>query len=161
MSIRIGHGIDIHQLVSDIPLVIGGVTIPHNKGSKGHSDGDVLYHAIVDSILGALSLGDIGKYFPSNNKKWQNANSNIFLDHTKHLLQQQQYQIINLDTTIVLQSPQIHSFVDNMKNNISKILNLLPNKISIKATTTDHLGFIGSEKGIMATSTILIEKNDK
>ena len=158
MQYRIGHGIDVHQLVNNIPLIIGGIHIPYHKGSKGHSDGDVLFHAIVDSMLGALALGDIGKYFPSNNTKWKNANSKIFIDHIYNLINEKKYFIINIDTTIILQEPILSPYISEIKNNICSILSVKRDQISVKATTTDGLGFIGKNEGISATATILLSK---
>ena len=160
MNFRIGQGIDIHKLKMGIPLYIGGVLIPYQKGSLGHSDGDVLYHSMVDAILGALAKRDIGYHFPSTNQKWENKSSKIFLEFTKSLLLKENYIIGNIDATIILQEPIISSYISKMKKNISTTLNTSKHKISIKATTTDHLGFIGSKQGIVAMSIVLIEKNN-
>ena len=112
---RIGQGVDVHQLVAGTPLIIGGVLIPYTKGSAGHSDGDVLYHAITDAILGALSLGDIGQHFPSNNRQWENANSELFLDHSQNLMKKKKYSLINIDSTVILQEPKLNSYILEME----------------------------------------------
>lgn len=161
MYIRIGQGLDTHQLQLNTPLILGGVTIPYEKGSKGHSDGDVLYHAIVDAIFGAMSLGDIGTHFPSHEQKWKNADSSHFLKHAFDLIVRKKLHIINLDSTILLQEPHISKYIPEMKNNISKILKMEISNISVKATTTDHLGFIGNSKGITAHAIVLIGKLDE
>ena len=158
MQYRIGNGIDIHQLEEGIPLIIGGVPIPFQKGSKGHSDGDVLFHAIVDAILGSLSLGDIGKYFPSDNSKWKNADSSIFLQHVFKLINEKGYSVENIDATIILQEPIINPHILQMREKIASILSADLDQISVKATTTDKLGFIGKGDGIAVTASVLIKK---
>ena len=158
MQYRIGNGIDIHQLEEGIPLIIGGVPIPCQKGSKGHSDGDVLFHAIVDAILGSLSLGDIGKYFPSDNSKWKNADSRIFLEHVFKLINEKGYSVENIDTTIILQEPIINPHILQMREKIASILSADLDQVSVKATTTDKLGFIGKGEGIAATASVLLKK---
>ena len=158
MQYRIGNGIDIHQLEKGIPLVIGGVSIPYSKGSKGHTDGDVLFHAIVDAILGTLSLGDIGKYFPSDNSNWKNAKSRIFLEHAIKLINEKGYSVENIDATIILQEPIISHHILHMREETASILSADLDQISVKATTTDKLGFIGKGEGIAATASVLIKK---
>ena len=158
MQYRIGNGIDIHQLEEGIPLIIGGVPISFQKGSKGHSDGDVLFHAIVDAILGSLSLGDIGKYFPSDNSKWKNADSRVFLEHVIKLINEKGYSVENIDATIILQEPIINPHILQMREGIASILSADLDQISVKATTTDKLGFIGKGEGIAATASVLIKK---
>ncbi len=160
MNYRIGQGIDVHKLDTGSPLMIGGVSIPSDKGSIGHSDGDVLYHAIVDACLGAMALGDIGQYFPSSDEKWKNMASKHFMLETYMLMKKKGYEICNIDSTIILQSPQINNHIIEMKKNISKIFSISTNDISIKATTTDTLGFIGSENGIAAMSIIMISNSN-
>ena len=160
MNYRIGQGIDVHKLDTGSPLMIGGVSIPSDKGSIGHSDGDVLYHAIVDACLGAMALGDIGQYFPSSDEKWKNMASKHFMLETYMLMKKKGYEICNIDSTIILQSPQINNHIIEMKKNISKIFSNSTNDISIKATTTDTLGFIGSENGIAAMSIIMISNSN-
>ena len=158
MQYLIGNGIDTHELEEGLPLIIGGVSIPFSKGSKGHSDGDVLFHAIVDAILGSLSLGDIGKYFPSDNSKWKNADSSIFLEQVFKLINEKGYSVENIDATIILQKPIINPHILHMREKISSILSADLDQISVKATTTDKLGFIGKGEGIAATASVLIKK---
>ena len=159
MQNRIGYGIDAHQLEKGTPLIIGGVSISYSKGSKGHSDGDVLFHAIVDAILGSLALGDIGQHFPSDNVRWKDAESTTFLKYVSTLLAEKGFWIENIDTTIILQNPKLTPHILQMRKNISEILSVDLDKISVKATTTDRMGFIGKCEGIAATAVILISDN--
>ena len=154
--IKTGIGYDVHQLKEGEPLIIGGVMIESSMGSVGHSDGDGLIHAICDSLLGASGLGDIGLFFPSDDKKWENAQSHLFLTEVNKMVLEAGYYISNIDCTIVLQKPKLSSYIADIKKNIANILNLSQNDISIKATTTDHLGYIGKSKGwsAIAISTI-------
>ena len=161
MNSRIGQGVDVHKLDKGTPLIIGGVSIPSDKGSIGHSDGDVLYHAIVDACLGAMALGDIGQYFPSSDEKWKNMSSKHFMNEIYMLMNEKEYEICNIDSTIILQSPQINNHIKEMKKNISEIFSISINDISIKATTTDKLGFIGSGEGIAAMSIVIISKSNE
>ena len=133
MQYLIGNGIDIHQLEEGVPLVIGGVSIPYSKGSKGHSDGDVLFHAIVDAILGSLALGDIGKHFPSDNPRWKNADSRIFLEHACKLMGEKGYSVENIDATIILQEPILSPHILHMRENIADVLSTDLDQISVKA----------------------------
>lgn len=155
---KIGQGIDFHQLVDNLPLIVGTVKIPFYKGSEGYSDGDVLLHSITDAILGSINEGDIGRHFPSKDNKWKDADSTIFLKFAVDLLFKKKYKIINIDSTIILQKPKISPYILDIKNNISKIIKC--DDISIKSTTTDFLGFIGKSKGICAISTALIGKEN-
>ena len=123
MQNRIGFGIDVHQLEAETPLIIGGVSISHSKGSKGHSDGDVLIHAIVDAILGAMALGDIGQHFPSDDVRWKDADSKIFLNHASTLLMEERYRVENIDATIILQNPKLSPYILQMRKNIAEIPN--------------------------------------
>lgn len=154
--IKTGIGYDIHQLKEGRPLIIGGVMVESPLGSVGHSDGDGLIHAICDSLLGASGRGDIGTFFPSENKKWENADSRLFLIEVNKMVLKAGYYISNIDCTIVLQKPKLSSYIVDIQKNIASILNINQNNISIKATTTDHLGFIGKSKGwsVIAVSTI-------
>ena len=154
--IKTGIGYDVHKLKEGMPLIIGGVMIESSLGSVGHSDGDGLIHAICDSLLGASGIGDIGTFFPSDNKKWENAESRLFLTEVNKMVSQAGYYISNIDCTIVLQKPKLSSYIVDIKKNIANILNVNQNNISIKATTTDHLGYIGESKGwsVIAISTI-------
>ena len=160
MKLRIGQGVDVHQLLAGIPLIIGGVSIPYSKGSKGHSDGDVLYHAIVDAILGALALGDIGQHFPSDDERWKNAPSLKFLEHANYLMQEKGYKTINIDTTVILQEPILSSYILEMQPfGICFPFNIL-DAVSVKATTTDFLGFTGTGVGIASTAVALLTETD-
>jgi len=154
--IKMGIGYDVHKLKEGMPLIIGGVMIESSLGSVGYSDGDGLIHAICDSLLGASGIGDIGTFFPSDNKKWENAESRLFLIEVNKMVLQAGYYISNIDCTIVLQKPKLSSYIVDIKKNIANILNVNQNNISIKATTTDHLGYIGESKGwsVIAISTI-------
>ena len=144
---RIGIGMDVHPLKEDNPLIVGGVVIPSPLGSQGHSDGDALIHAIVDALLGAAGLEDIGSYFPSTYDKWKNAHSAVFLKDCVQKIMNDGWKIENIDTIIILQNPKVLKFVPKIKTKLSQILHISENQISVKATTTDHLGFIGKEIG--------------
>ncbi len=156
MSYRIGSGVDFHRLVEGRDLWIGGVTIPHSKGALGHSDADVLLHAICDAILGALVLGDIGYHFPDTDPVYKNIDSKILLKKCFDLMDSRGYKIINIDSTLCLQTPKIKPYILLMQEVIASILNIKIADISIKATTTEHLGFIGREEGLKAYATVLL-----
>ena len=159
MDIRIGNGYDTHPLVDGETLILGGVSIDHYKGTKGHSDGDVLIPAIMDSLLVAANLGDIGKYFTYNSIDYKNISSLVLLEKVNEMLHKQSYSILNIDSTIVLQKPMLKDYISLMKKQIDKILLIGIDRISIKATTNDKLGFIGEEKGISVISTALLKKD--
>ena len=161
MKNRIGQGVDVHQLLAGAPLIIGGVSIPYSKGSKGHSDGDVLYHAIVDAILGALSLGDIGLHFPSDDDRWKDVNSRKFLEQAQYLMKEKGFVAVNIDATIIIQEPRLSSYIEKMRENIASILSISIDSVSVKATTTDHLGFTGSGEGIAAIAVALLTETDE
>ena len=156
MNIKVGHGIDIHQLKIGEPLYLGGVKIDSDLGIVGHSDGDIVIHAIVDAILGALAKGDIGTFFPSTNEKYKNISSIFFLEETLKLMTDLGFFINNIDINIVLQKPHINSYIFSIRENLSKIININIDNISVKATTADKLGFIGKKEGIMSTATLLL-----
>jgi 2-C-methyl-D-erythritol 2,4-cyclodiphosphate synthase len=158
MSFRIGFGIDFHQLVEGRDLWIGGVKIPHHKGAKGHSDADVLLHAICDGLLGALALGDIGVHFPDTDDTYKNIDSKILLEKTFQMIDQKGYSIVNVDSSLSLESPKIKTFVPAMQQTIANILRVDPEDISIKATTTEKMGFVGREEGLVAYATVLLQK---
>ena len=158
MSYRIGSGTDFHRLTSGRDLWIGGVKIPHTKGAIGHSDADVLLHAICDALLGALALGDIGIHFPDTDEAYKNIDSKILLAKSFELVKEQGYKIINIDTTLCLQTPKIKPYVLQMQETIAAVLSIPVNAISIKATTTEQLGFIGREEGLTAYATVLLCK---
>ena len=160
MAYRIGSGIDFHQLATGRDLWIGGIKIPHNKGAVGHSDADVLLHAICDALLGALCLGDIGEHFPDTDPAYKNIDSKILLKKTMELIKAKGYTIVNIDTTICLELPKIKPYVPEMQKVIAGITSLTINDISIKATTTEKMGFAGRQEGLMAYATVLLEKND-
>jgi len=157
MNIRVGSGVDFHQLVEGRDLWIGGIKIPHTKGALGHSDADVLLHAICDAMLGAACLGDIGEHFPDTSSEFKNIDSKLLLERTNQILQNENYKLINIDSTLCLQSPKIKPYVAQMQKVIASILGLSEKDISIKATTTERLGFVGREEGVVAYATVLIE----
>ncbi|MBD5143648.1 MAG: 2-C-methyl-D-erythritol 2,4-cyclodiphosphate synthase [Oscillospiraceae bacterium] len=158
--IRIGHGYDVHQLTENRKLILGGVEIPHYLGLLGHSDADVLLHAISDALLGALALGDIGKHFPDTDPKYKNANSLNLLQQVIILIEQQGYQLGNLDAIIIAQKPKLADYIFNMRENIAKICHADISQISIKATTEERLGFTGRQEGISAHCVALLIKQD-
>jgi 2-C-methyl-D-erythritol 2,4-cyclodiphosphate synthase len=155
---RIGQGIDFHQLVEGREFWLGGILIPHSKGALGHSDADVLLHAICDAMLGALSLGDIGQHFPDTDQFFKNIDSKILLEKSYQLIKQKGYKLVNIDSTVLLQAPKIRKHVDAMREAIAAILELSIDDVSIKATTTEQLSFIGREEGIVATANVLLQK---
>ncbi|NMA03178.1 MAG: 2-C-methyl-D-erythritol 2,4-cyclodiphosphate synthase [Clostridiales bacterium] len=155
---RVGIGYDVHSLVEGRKLIIGGINIPYKKGLLGHSDGDVLLHAIKDSILGAAALGDIGKHFPDTDERYKGANSLELLKQVGIMINSKGYLINNLDTIIIAQEPKMAPYIEEMKNNIASALNIGVNNVNIKATTTEGLGFIGSGEGIAAKSIVSIIK---
>ena len=158
MAYRIGTGIDFHQLTAGRDLWIGGVHIPHTKGAVGHSDADVLLHAICDALLGALSLGDIGKHFPDTDASLKNIDSKILLAKTFQLISNKGYCVINVDSTICLETPKIMPYAEAMREVISSILEIEIDDVSIKATTTEKMGFAGREEGLFANATVLLKK---
>lgn len=158
MSYRIGSGVDFHQLAEGRTLWIGGIEIPHYKGSLGHSDADVLLHAICDAMLGALSLGDIGLHFPNTSAEFKDIDSKILLKRTFELIQQEGYLVVNIDSTLCLEAPKIKPYVQQMREVIAAILSLSVKDVSIKATTTEKMGFAGREEGLMAYASVLLKK---
>ena len=158
MTVRVGSGYDVHAFVPDRPLILGGVTIPHDMGLSGHSDADVVFHAVVDALLGAAALGDIGGYFPSNDERWKNRPSSVFLEYTRDLLQQQRWKISNIDATIVAERPKLAPHIPAMRTHLAGHLHLTLEQVSIKATTTDGLGFAGRREGIACYAVALIEQ---
>ncbi|WP_163192769.1 2-C-methyl-D-erythritol 2,4-cyclodiphosphate synthase [Clostridium thermarum] len=155
---RIGMGYDVHRLVEDRKLIIGGVDIPYEKGLLGHSDADVLLHAVMDSLLGAAALGDIGKHFPDTDVKYKGASSLLLLKDVGELLKDKGYSVVNIDATIIAQKPKMAPHIPSMRQNIAETLGLDIDRINIKATTEEGLGFTGSGEGISAQSICLIEK---
>ena len=157
MSYRIGFGVDFHQLVIDRHLWIGGIQIPHEKGALGHSDADVLLHAICDAMLGAACLGDIGVHFPDTSAEFKNIDSKILLKKSFELISAAGYKIVNIDSTLCLELPKVKPYIQQMQEAIAAILLVNVSDISIKATTTERMGFIGREEGLAAYATILLE----
>ncbi len=158
MTMRIGSGYDVHAFVPDRPLVLGGVTIPYTHGLSGHSDADAVIHAIVDALLGAVALGDIGGHFPSSDIRWKDQPRSVFLDYTYDLLCQHNWKISNIDATIVAERPKLASYIPAMRAHLAHRLPLDIDQISIKATTTDGLGFAGRHEGIACYAVALVER---
>jgi 2-C-methyl-D-erythritol 2,4-cyclodiphosphate synthase len=159
VKLRIGFGYDVHQLVEDRELIIGGIQIPFEKGLLGHSDADVLVHAIMDSILGALALGDIGKHFPDTDNQYKDISSIELLSRVYRIMEKAGYNIGNIDATIVAQRPKIAPYIESMRKMVSDTLHMSIGDINIKATTTEWLGFVGREEGISSYSVCIINKN--
>lgn len=157
MGYRIGFGVDFHQLGEGRSLMIGGVHIPHSKGAVGHSDADVLLHAICDALLGAACLGDIGVHFPDTEKRYKNIDSKLLLQHTINLIKAEGYSLVNIDTTLCLQEPKIKPYITQMQQVIATIAGITPKDVSVKATTTERMGFVGREEGLIAYATILLQ----
>lgn len=158
--IRIGHGYDVHRLTENRSLILGGVKIPHTLGLLGHSDADVLLHAISDALLGAMALGDIGKHFPDTDQTYQNADSLELLKQVVAMIEQQGYQLGNLDAIIIAQKPKLASYIPAMRENIAKACHADISQISVKATTEERLGFTGREEGISAHCVALLLKKN-
>jgi 2-C-methyl-D-erythritol 2,4-cyclodiphosphate synthase len=158
MNIRIGNGYDIHRLVTGRPLILGGVEIAHTVGLLGHSDADVLTHAIMDAMLGALSLGDIGHYFPPTDPQWQGANSLKLLEQVNQLIIDKGWQINNIDSVIVAEKPKMKSHLSAMRTKLAETLNINPEQVGIKATTNEQLGPVGREEGIAVYAVVLLVK---
>ncbi len=158
-DIRIGHGYDVHRLAEERDLILGGVHIPYQKGLLGHSDADVLLHAISDSLLGALALGDIGKHFPDTDPKYKGADSLVLLSHVVSLIREMGWCVGNVDATILAQAPKLAPHIPLMRENIARTLSIPTDAVSVKATTEEHLGFTGEGLGISAHSVCLLYKN--
>ncbi|SHH99687.1 2-C-methyl-D-erythritol 2,4-cyclodiphosphate synthase [Clostridium grantii] len=155
---RVGMGYDVHKLVYDRDLILGGVTIPYEKGLLGHSDADVLIHAIMDSLLGAAALGDIGRHFPDTDNSLKGISSIILLEKVRDILASANYEIVNIDATIIAQKPKMALFIPEMVKNMSKALNISESQVNVKATTEEGLGFTGTGQGISCQSICLLEK---
>ena len=155
---RIGHGFDVHKFGGEGPITLGGVKIPYQYGLVAHSDGDVVLHAITDALIGALALGDIGKLFPDNDPQYKGIDSRILLRKVYSIIQNKGYELVNLDTTIIAQEPKMRGHVDQMRVNIAEDLNVHFEQISIKATTTEQLGFTGRKEGIACEAVVLLTK---
>lgn len=155
---RIGHGFDVHAFTQGDHIILGGVEIPHDQALLAHSDGDVLIHALCDALLGALALGDIGQHFPDNDNKFKAIDSRILLRKVYQLLQSQDYQLVNLDCTVVAQAPKMSPHIQKMRSHLAQDLNCNKSQVSIKATTTEKLGFTGRKEGIAAHAIVLLSK---
>ncbi|KAA0544125.1 2-C-methyl-D-erythritol 2,4-cyclodiphosphate synthase [Bacillus sp. BGMRC 2118] len=157
---RIGQGFDVHQLGEGVPLIIGGITIPYEKGLIGHSDADVLLHTIADACLGAIGEGDIGKHFPDTDPAFKGADSAKLLSHVWDIVEQRGYELVNVDCTIIAQMPKMAPYIDDMKKRIAVLLHATPEQVNVKATTTEKLGFTGRGEGIASQAVILIQKKN-
>ncbi|MBS1948057.1 MAG: 2-C-methyl-D-erythritol 2,4-cyclodiphosphate synthase [Bacteroidetes bacterium] len=160
MAYRIGFGVDFHQLTEGRDLWIGGIKIPHHKGALGHSDADVLLHAICDAMLGALSMGDIGAHFPDSDPAFKNIDSKVLLKKTFGMISQKKYSVVNIDSTICLEEPKIKPYSIEMRKAIASIVNISIEEISIKATTTEKMGFTGRGEGLVAYATVLLKMDN-
>lgn len=156
-EIRIGHGYDVHRLTEDRKLILGGVEIPHSLGLLGHSDADVLLHAVMDAMLGALALGDIGKHFPDTDEKYKGISSMHLLTLVNKLIADRGARVVNIDATLILEKPKVAPYIDSMRENVAFALGIEKSRVSVKATTEEHLGFTGREEGISAHAVILLE----
>lgn len=157
-DIRIGHGYDVHKLVEGRALILGGVSVPYEKGLLGHSDADVLLHAVCDAILGALALGDIGKHFPDTDPTFLNADSMILLKKVMTLAKEQGYSVGNVDATVIAQAPKLAPYISQMRKNIANVLNCGIERVNVKATTEEHLGFTGAGQGIAAHAVCIMQQ---
>ena len=158
MNLRIDQGYDVHRLADGLPFYLGGVKIEHTKGCIAHSDGDTLIHALCDALLGALALGDIGKHFPDTSAEFKGIDSKILLDRTYSLIKEQGYELVNADCTILLQKPKIAPYIVPMREKLASVLKINKNIISVKATTTEGVGFVGREEAVAVYATVLVEK---
>ena len=158
-NLRVGHGYDVHRLKTGRALILGGVNIPYDLGLDGHSDADVLTHAIMDALLGAAAAGDIGKLFPDNDEAFRGISSLELLRRVKQNLEEKNYKIVNVDATIIAQAPKLSPYREEMRENLAKVMEVDVDQVSVKATTEEHLGFTGSGEGIAAHAICLIERN--
>lgn len=158
---RIGHGYDVHRLVEGRKLILGGVEVPHTLGLLGHSDADVLTHAVMDALLGAAALGDIGRHFPDTDPAYKGADSLVLLDHVMVLLEKAGWQVGNVDATILAQKPKLAPYIDQMRDNLARRMKVAPEQVNVKATTEEKLGFTGAEEGIAAHAVCLLEPKIK
>ena len=158
--LRIGNGYDVHRLVEGRKLILGGVEIPYTKGVLGHSDGDVLLHAITDAIIGALGLGDIGLHFPDNDENLKGIDSSILLKKIDKMMKDKKYEIVNIDSVIVMQKPKLRPYIDEIERNIAKILNIDSELVNVKAKTEEKLGFTGDESGVKSYCVVLLESKE-
>ena len=161
MTMRIGHGYDVHRLVEGRRLILGGVEVPFDKGLLGHSDADVLTHAVMDALLGAAALGDIGRHFPDTDPAYAGADSLKLLDHVVELLEEKGYQVGNVDATILAQKPKLAPYIEKMRDNLAARMKVEPDQVNVKATTEEKLGFTGAEEGIAAHAVALLSLKRK
>ena len=161
MDFRVGNGYDVHQLAEGLPLVLGGVKIPHTKGCVAHSDGDVLIHALCDALLGALALGDIGQHFPDTSDDFKGIDSKILLARVVAMISDKGWSVVNVDVTLLAQKPKIAPFVPRMRQALADVMGLSVDRVSVKATTTERLGFVGREEGVAAYATCLLTIVDR
>lgn len=159
MKVRVGFGFDVHPLMEGLPFTLGGIKVPHHKGSLGHSDADTLIHAICDALLGAANLGDIGVHFPDTSQEFKGIDSKILLSRTVQLIKEKGYSISNIDSTVCLQRPKIKPFISEMQLTLAKTMDIPVEDLSIKATTTENLGYVGREEGIAAYAVALLYKD--
>lgn len=157
MNVRIGYGYDLHKLTEGRDCIIGGVSIPFEKGLSGHSDADVLLHAITDSLLGSLALGDIGSHFPDTNLKWKGADSSELLRKSYTMLTDRGWEVQNIDSTVIAEEPKLKPYIEDIRNSIASILSIDYKRVSVKATTSEQMGFLGRGEGIAAHATVLIK----
>lgn len=157
---RIGHGYDVHAFDASRPLILGGMEIPHDFGLKGHSDADVLLHTITDSILGALALGDIGKFFPDTDEKFKDADSRVLLSEVVSMMHGKGYEIGNIDAVVIAERPKLRGYIDEMRGNVAALLKTDISNVNIKATTSEKLGFTGREEGIASEAVVLLNKQE-
>ncbi len=157
-DIKIGHGYDVHRLTEGRDLILGGVKIPYEKGLLGHSDADVLIHAVMDAVIGALGLGDIGKHFPDTDASFKNIDSMLLASRVHELLENNGYHVVNIDATVIAQRPKLAPYIDEMKNNIASAFCIAPERVNVKATTEEKLGFTGSGEGISSHAVCIIAK---
>lgn len=157
---RIGHGYDVHAFDASRPLILGGMEIPHDFGLKGHSDADVLLHTITDSILGALALGDIGKFFPDTDEKFKDADSRVLLSEVVSMMHEKGYEIGNIDAVVIAERPKLRGHIDEMRENVAALLKTDISNVNIKATTSEKLGFTGREEGIASEAVVLLNKQE-
>ncbi|CEA02772.1 2-C-methyl-D-erythritol 2,4-cyclodiphosphate synthase [Jeotgalicoccus saudimassiliensis] len=157
---RIGHGYDVHAFDASRPLILGGMEIPHDFGLKGHSDADVLLHTITDSILGALALGDIGKFFPDTDEKFKDADSRVLLGEVVAMMHEKGYEIGNIDAVVIAERPKLRGYIDDMRENVAALLKTDMSNVNIKATTSEKLGFTGREEGIASEAVVLLQKQE-
>jgi len=158
MEFRVGNGYDVHQLAPGLPLVLGGVKVPHTKGCVAHSDGDVLIHALCDALLGALAMGDIGQHFPDTSDEYAGIDSKLLLARVVEMVRERGWEIVNVDNTLLAQKPKIAPYVPQMRQTLAEVMGIPVDRVAVKATTTERLGFVGREEGVAAYATCLLQK---